>query len=105
MDVAGILTLSIAAFALLATVIGTAVGLRSAMLGAIGQLEAKTDSRFDRSDARFDRLEAKVDGLEHELTEFRLEVKEEFAKVHVSLARHDERIAAVEGQRPRLITG
>ena len=60
----------------------------------------KVDGQFgaqeSKLDARFTRLENKIDGVHRELVEFRLEARE-------VLARHDERITALEAQRPRLV--
>ncbi len=68
--------------------------------GQFGAQESKFDARSDaqesKLDARFTRLENKIDGVHRELVEFRLEARE-------VLARHDERITALEAQRPRLV--
>ncbi|MBO1903061.1 hypothetical protein J4H92_14030 [Leucobacter weissii] len=71
-------------------------------------IDAKIDSVHDKIDAKIDsvhdKIDAKINGLARELSEFRIETKDEFGKIHLLLARHDERLSALERQQPRLLT-
>ncbi len=71
------------------------VGLIATLVAIIGggvALYSALRRPIDRLDEKIDRLDAK---LSHEISEFRLETQ-------TTLARHDERLAAIERQGPRL---
>lgn len=76
----------------LATLIAVVVGF-----GTIGTMMLAGNRRLDRRIERVDaKLDAKIDSVHSELIAFRLETRE-------ALARHDERLTALERNRPGLI--
>lgn len=70
-------------------VVGSAAALYFLLRRPVEKLEERIETRFDR-------VEAKIGDVERELVEFRIETRE-------SLARHDERLAALERPRPGFI--
>lgn len=73
----------------LVAVVGSAAALYFLLRRPVEKLEERIDALEGRFDARFDRIE-------RELVEFRIETRK-------TLARHDERLAALERPRPGLI--
>lgn len=115
MELATIITIALSAIGVLTGTFVMFLRLQT-MIAATGEKleiridrhERNVDARFEKVDKRFDKLERemderfdKVDGrfnrLERELSDFRIETRE-------TLARHDERLAAIERQGPTLLT-
>jgi len=87
----------------LVAVVGSAITLYFLLRRPIERLETdmkerfeKVDARFEKMDARFDKMDARFDDFVRDLTALRMETRE-------SVARHDERLVAIEKQRPHLI--